>query len=463
MFLICFLLLVLVWVLKMPAKRPPLYEITKETYTTLISCLAENLKAIPDNQQIVLDRPDGGTTNVFRERIGTAQRLDLRGLNAVILAGASGIDVGGSVRFDDLVDYTLRRGFMPLVVPELISITVGGAFSGVAIESSSFRHGLFHETVDEVDVLLADGTCVTTKAGEPLFQALPNSYGTLGYIVRLRIRLIHAPAYISLTRFDFCSPQSFFNHLRQEHQLGVRFLEGIAFSGTRFSVLQGSCCCSGSGPLLDSRSRAFCDVLQSGPPTFLMTPRDYFFRWDSDAFFSTPPFLRYRAVRYLLAGLLSSDSLRWAAKALRLGGGDAGREKIVQDVGLPIAQCVEFFQWVDQCLGMYPIWICPYKDSNRFPLCKCIGKAEDKYLCCDFGLGFGLPGPVRGKDPDHHLKSIENKLIELQGTKGLYSKNCYTEEVFWSHVVDGAGYHEWKSQLDPNGKFYSLWQKVTRY
>ena len=45
--------------------------------------------------------------------------------------------------FDDLLDYTLKYGYMPLVIPELRSITVGGVISGVGIESSSFKHGLF--------------------------------------------------------------------------------------------------------------------------------------------------------------------------------------------------------------------------------------------------------------------------------------------------------------------------------
>ena len=81
---------------------------------------------------------------------------------------------------------------MPLVVPQLKTITLGGAVTGLGIESTSFRHGLPHESVREMDVLTADGDVVTaTPDGEhaDLFAAFPNSYGTLGYALRLEIEL----------------------------------------------------------------------------------------------------------------------------------------------------------------------------------------------------------------------------------------------------------------------------------
>ena len=49
--------------------------------------------------------------------------------------------------YEDLVDATLAHGLMPLVVPQLKTITLGGAVAGLGIESTSFRHGLPHESV----------------------------------------------------------------------------------------------------------------------------------------------------------------------------------------------------------------------------------------------------------------------------------------------------------------------------
>ncbi|HEY6033200.1 MAG TPA: FAD-binding protein, partial [Kofleriaceae bacterium] len=49
------------------------------------------------------------------------------------------------VMFDDLVEATLRHGLVPKVVPELKSITVGGAVTGCSLESMSFQYGGFHD------------------------------------------------------------------------------------------------------------------------------------------------------------------------------------------------------------------------------------------------------------------------------------------------------------------------------
>lgn len=66
-------------------------------------------------------------------------------------------DVEGMVPYDALVEETLAFGLLPAVTPQLKSIIVGGAVSGLGIESSSFRYGLVHETVEEMEVLLGDG------------------------------------------------------------------------------------------------------------------------------------------------------------------------------------------------------------------------------------------------------------------------------------------------------------------
>ena len=94
----------------------------------------------------------------------------------------------GMITYADLVDATLEYGFLPMVVPQLKSITIGGAIAGIGIESSSFRYGLPHESVLEMDVLLADGsvvTCTPDNEHSDLYYGLPNSYGTLGYTLKL--------------------------------------------------------------------------------------------------------------------------------------------------------------------------------------------------------------------------------------------------------------------------------------
>src|SRR2546430_2400544 len=67
------------------------------------------------------------------------------------------------VTFVDLVDATLAHGLVPIVVPELETITIGGAVAGCSIESMSFVHGGFHDTCLEYEVITAPGDVRTCE------------------------------------------------------------------------------------------------------------------------------------------------------------------------------------------------------------------------------------------------------------------------------------------------------------
>ncbi len=115
-------------------------------------------------------------------------------------------DVQGMTTYEHLVDATLPYGLMPLVVPELKTITLGGAITGLGIESSSFRNGMPHESVLELDILTGDGRVVTaSREGDhsDLFFGFPNSYGTLGYALRARIELEPVRPYVHLRHVPF--------------------------------------------------------------------------------------------------------------------------------------------------------------------------------------------------------------------------------------------------------------------
>ena len=134
------------------------------------------------------------TSNLFRVRVrNDAPGLDTSGLTGVISVDpdAQTADVAGMCTYEDLVAATLPYGLSPMVVPQLKTITVGGAVSGLGIESASFRNGLPHESVLEMDILTGTGEVLTASPEQhpDLYRAFPNSYGTLGYAVRLRIKL----------------------------------------------------------------------------------------------------------------------------------------------------------------------------------------------------------------------------------------------------------------------------------
>jgi FAD/FMN-containing dehydrogenase len=95
------------------------------------------------------------TSNLFRARAAAARQdeLSVRDFSHVLSVNIKEgwADVEGMTTYEKFVDETLNYGLMPAVVPQLKTITVGGAVAGVGIEATSFRYGLVHETVLEMD------------------------------------------------------------------------------------------------------------------------------------------------------------------------------------------------------------------------------------------------------------------------------------------------------------------------
>src|ERR1700679_4269769 len=164
-------------------------------------------RSIPSTAAVRLAKP---TSNLFRDRAKlSTPGLDVSGLTNVISVDpdARTADVAGMCTYEDLVAATLPYGLTPLVVPQLRTITLGGAVSGLGIESASFRNGLPHESVLEMDILTGAGELLTVSADQncDLFRAFPNSYGTLGYSTRLRIELEPVAPFVALRHIRFRS------------------------------------------------------------------------------------------------------------------------------------------------------------------------------------------------------------------------------------------------------------------
>src|SRR5262249_34760875 len=104
--------------------------------------------AIPPGTTVRLAK---STSNLFRFRESGGPglvTLDVSAFSSVLCVDPETRTavVGGMTTYEDLADATLRHGLMPLVVPQLKTITLGGAVSGLGIESSSLRNGLPHES-----------------------------------------------------------------------------------------------------------------------------------------------------------------------------------------------------------------------------------------------------------------------------------------------------------------------------
>jgi hypothetical protein len=129
------------------------------------------------------------------------EKVDIGALNQILEIDpvARTCVAESGVTFIDLVAATMRHGLIPIIVPELKTITIGGAVSGCSIESMSFKHGGFHDTCLEYEVITSTGEILTCTPDGPhslLFQMMHGSFGTLGILSKLRFRLTPAKPYL---------------------------------------------------------------------------------------------------------------------------------------------------------------------------------------------------------------------------------------------------------------------------
>ena len=452
-----------------------------EQHARAVERLASSYRSIAPGDPVRLAKQ---TTNLFRARTASsAPGLDVSGLTGVIEVvahppqGPPVAEVQGMCTYEDLVDATLPHGLMPKVVPQLRTITLGGAVTGLGIESTSFRNGLPHESVVEMDVFTGAGEVVTTRPGDDLFDAFPNSYGSLGYATRLRIELERVPSYVALrhVRFDdaglMAKTIEEITQTRTYADEQVDGLDGVAFAPGEYYLTLARWTDDPQGPAGEKPSdytgqQVFYRSLQERQ-TDLLTAYDYLWRWDTDwfwcsgAFFAQHPVVRRvwparkrRSDVYMR--LLKLDRRFAIADRLDRRAGRPLRERVVQDIEVPVDRLPEFLDWFDAEVGMRPVWLCPLvaqRSWTAYPL-------EPGHTYVNVGFwGTVHVGPDAVTAPRN--RAIEAKVHELGGHKSLYSDAFYDPETF-DRLYNGPALAAVKRRYDPDDRLTTLYDKAVR-
>ncbi|MDY6996958.1 MAG: FAD-binding oxidoreductase [Actinomycetota bacterium] len=443
--------------------------------------LLDSYRAIPADATVRLAKP---TSNLFRARAKTAGRgLDTSGLTGVIAVDpqARTADVAGMCTYEDLVAATLPHGLSPLVVPQLKTITLGGAVTGLGIESASFRNGLPHESVLEMDILTGSGEVVRASADEhpDLFAAFPNSYGTLGYSVRLKIELEPVKPFVALRHLRFHSLEALIEAMDRIIETGgldgqpVDYLDGVVFSAAESYLCVGVQTAT-PGPVSDYtgkdiyyRSIQHDAPGQGGEKHDRLTIHDYLWRWDTDWFWCSrafgtqnPRIRRWWPRRYRRSSfywkLIGYDQRFGIADRIEKRNGRPPRERVVQDVEVPIERTVEFLRWFLDAVPIEPIWLCPLRlrDDRSWPLYPI--RPHHTYV----NVGFWSSVPI-GPEDGYTNKMIEREVSALEGHKSLYSDSYYPPEDFES-LYGGETYKTVKKAYDPDSRFLDLYAKAVR-
>lgn len=382
---------------------------------------------------------------------------------------AGWVEAEGMVTYEALTEACLRYRLMPAVVPQLKTITLGGALAGVGIESSSHRRGLVHDTVLELDVLLGDGrvvTCTPSNEHADLFFGFPNSYGTLGYALRVKAKVVPVRPYVHLAHLDYFDGQIYFRELEKRLAQGdADFVDGTVFAPDKMFITLAHFVDKAPYTSDYTYEHIYYRSIPAKREDYL-TIKDYLWRWDTDWFWCSKNVLAqqwfFRKFLYGKKWLGSrhyTKIMRWNSRlgitrkverALGLHS-----ESVIQDVDIPIARAAEFLHFYAREIGLWPLWICPIgpaPEGGRFTL---YPLREGWYV----NFGFWDVKRTREAHPAGHFnRLIERKVVELGGIKSLYSDSYFPREEF-ERLYGGEGYRALKAKYDPGNAFPGLYEK----
>ena len=455
-------------------------------HAAAVDRLVASYRAIPADATVRLAKK---TSNLFRARAATtAPGLDVSGLGEVIAVDveARTADVGGTCTYEDLVAATVPLGLSPLVVPQLKTITLGGAVTGLGIESASFRNGLPHESVLEMDVLTGAGEVVTaTPDGEhaDLFRGFPNSYGTLGYATRLRIELEPVEPYVALRHLRFTDLDELQATMdavvadREHDGEAVDYLDGVVFTATESYLTLGRRTAE-PGPTSDYTGRdVYYRSLQTRSRDRLTTA-DYLWRWDTDWFWCSRAFgAQHPLVRRLWPRRLLRSSFYWklialdhrfdVADRIEARRGNPPRERVVQDVEVPVERTADFVRWFLATVPIEPIWLCPLRLREERGTPTPAGERpwplyplEARRTYVNVGFWSSVPRDPAGPDGATNRR-IEATVTEFDGHKSLYSDAFYSPDEF-AALYGGEQLDTLKRRYDPRSRLLDLYSKAVR-
>lgn len=437
--------------------------------------MVASYRDLPEAAPVRLAKP---TSNLFRPRVRSrGPGLDTSGLTEVLAVDpiTRTAEVAGMCTYEDLVAATLPYGLSPLVVPQLKTITVGGAVSGLGIESASFRNGMPHESVLELDVLTGAGEVVTASptCHVDLYRAFPNSYGTLGYALRLRIALEPVHPFVELrhvrfhTLADLVETMDVVVASGQHDGLAVDYLDGVVFSPTESYLCLGVGSAA-AGPVSDYTGQdIYYRSIQhaGGISRDRLTIGDYLWRWDTDWFWCSAAFgAQHPVVRRLWPRRLRRSSVYHGLLAYehrfdlvdrfeRLRGRPA-RERVVQDVEVPIEHSTEFLSWFCATVPIRPVWLCPVRQRQSWTLYP----MTPGRTYVNAGFWSTVPG---GNGDGVVNRLIEQRVHELDGHKSLYSDAYYPAAEF-EELYGGEAYRRVKATYDPDSRLLDLYAKAVQ-
>lgn len=359
------------------------------------------------------------------------------------------------VTFQRLVDATLAHGLVPTVVPELKTITVGGAVAGCSLESMSFVYGGFHDSCVEYEVVTARGEilrCTPDNEHALVFQMIHGSFGTLGVLTKLRFRLVPAKRFVRMRYEKYSTLAEYKDAIHRRFvDRDVDFMDGIIHSPSEWVLSLGDFVDEAPYTNAYDWTKVYWRSTARRREDYLRTP-DYFFRYDRGVTNVHP---KSFVGRLLLGKLIDSARLLRIAQKLHKVVLPKENPDVTLDMFIPFSRMEDFFAWYRDAIDFFPLWCVPYRRVRDYEWIdpRVFGHLDDQ-LFVDLAI-YGCKQPP-GRN---YYREIEEALARMNSIKTLISYNYYSPEEFWQ-TFNKPNYDAVKKITDPDDIFRDLYTKT---
>ncbi len=444
---------------------------TIETHNAQIKDISRQIATYFASSRVKRLRFDHGSTLQLKRRESEDYfSVDISQLNGIIEINEDEqyAIVEPNVPLDRLISQTLEAGLIPLVVPELPGITCGGAVIGGVGESSSYKVGLFDDNCLEYEIVLGNGKIITASDthNSDIFYALPWSYGTLGLLSLIKMKLVPARPYVHLRYCLFETYDDAISFIKRVSHKGEHtFIDGIVYSKTKTVVMLGHFSDNTSFPI-QTFSRPHdpwfyehaCEVTKNTAQYEELIPiTDYLFRYNRNGFWMGKVFFEFLHIPYtkltrkLFSPYLNARAMFDAVQKLNLT-----RSFFIHDYVTNFEVAADLISYIDAIVGIYPIWLCPIRTFHAKEKISPTNVSREGIV-----LDIGIYGRSKKYTVDKHGTNdkIERYATAHQSMKVLYSEVFYPEDEFWT-IYDKAAYDAIRRKYHAENVFPDLWNKV---
>ncbi len=413
------------------------------------------------------------------------EKIDTNQFNTILSIDEQFIDCESSVNVGEINRKTIPRSKMVPSLPEGDNFTVGGCLGGLALGSNSYKHGFFNNNVVDFDIILGNGEImrnVSKKEHSDLYYGVGGTYGTMGIITRVKMKLVDCERYVKINYYHYDSFHDFYKKFSFKiKQKEDDFIEAFVNSKNDFTIVAANFVKNvkkenilviRDKSILKQRHMCIYAQIANKKETSYLRLVDYLERYSYSAFWGHYLYTPYKLRDYFYAGLVYSLIPRKMIQGDRLNVGkyflaanqivgDYARDEYVltTDIGVPLSNLENALKLVDEMTETYPLWICPSKDNYHPDKIFCTRKKE---LCKDdMIIDIGIYG-IKNTSIDSKTinKAFERFSFENGVFKGFFSTCYFDYDEFWQHF-DKEKYNNLRKKYHASGNFMDIYDKIT--